>query len=74
MSKISPVHYKKLLRVFQAEGFYISRQKGDHLILIKPGVSRPIIIPMYDEIPVFVIKNNLRTAGISREKYFQLLR
>jgi len=28
---------------------------------------------MYDEVAVFIIKNLLRTAGISRERYFQLL-
>jgi len=27
----------------------------------------------WDEVPVFIIKNNLRTAGISREEYFALL-
>ena len=28
---------------------------------------------MYAAIPVFIIKNNLKTAGISRERYFELL-
>ncbi len=27
---------------------------------------------MYDEVPVFIIKNLLRTAGMSRERYFEL--
>jgi len=31
------------------------------------------VIPRYNEVPVFVIKNNLRIAGISREAYFDLL-
>lgn len=74
MSKIAPIHFKKLVKIFQEEGFKIVRRKGDHLVLTKPGISRPIIIPMYNEIPVFVIKNNLRAANLSREKYFQLLK
>jgi len=28
---------------------------------------------MYDEVPVFIIKNPLRTARMSRERYFELL-
>jgi len=28
----------------------------------------------YAAVPVFVIKNNLRTAGLSRERYFEFLR
>ena len=74
MSKISPVSYKTLSRVFKLAGFNFIRQKGDHLIYAKKGIFRPIIIPMYDEIPVFIIKNNLRSGKISRNKYFKLLR
>ena len=43
------------------------------MVYTKPGVIRPVVIPMYSAIPVFIIKNNLRTAGISRERYFELL-
>lgn len=49
------------------------RQEGDHLIYTKQGVIRPVVIPKYQAVPVFIIKNNLRTAGMSRERYFELL-
>jgi len=32
-----------------------------------------VVIPAYREIPVFIIQNNLRTAGLSRAEYFRLL-
>jgi len=73
MPKITPVHWKVLENVFLAVGFQFARQEGSHRSYTKSGVSRPIVIPAYDEIPVSIIKNNLRTAGISREEYFQLL-
>jgi len=74
MSKITPIHYKKLVKIFELEGFNLQRQKGDHLIYTKRGISRPLVIPKYREIPVFVIKNNLRAAGIGREIYLKLLK
>ena len=40
---------------------------------VKPGVPKPVVIPDWDEVPVFTIKNNLRTAGLSRDDYFTLL-
>jgi hypothetical protein len=43
------------------------------MVFTKPGVIRPVVIPKYDAIPVFIIKNNLRTAGMTRERYFELL-
>jgi hypothetical protein len=34
---------------------------------------RPVVIPAYREVPVFVVRNNLKNAGISRDEYFKLL-
>jgi predicted RNA binding protein YcfA (HicA-like mRNA interferase family) len=60
--------------VFEKDGFALAREEGDHMIYAKTGVLRPIVIPKYRNIPVFIIKNNLRSAGMSRERYFELLR
>lgn len=43
------------------------------MVFTKPGVIGPVVIPRYSAVPIFIIKNNLRTAGISRERYFELL-
>jgi len=52
----------------------LKRQKGDHLILTKPGVRRPVVIKTSPhKTPVTHIITNLRTAGITRERYFELL-
>jgi len=72
--KIVPIPYQKLVKVFELDGFTIKRQKGDHLILTKPGVKRPVVIKKgREEVPVTHILTNLRTAGIDRERYFELL-
>jgi len=72
--KIVPIPYQKLVKVFELDGFTIKRQKGDHLVLTKPGVKRPVVIKKSpDEVPVTHILTNLRTAGIDRERYFKLL-
>jgi predicted RNA binding protein YcfA (HicA-like mRNA interferase family) len=73
MPRITPVHWTILEKVFLAAGFRFARREGSHRSYIKPGISRPIVIPTYDEIPVAIIRNNLRTAGISRDEYFRLL-
>ncbi len=74
MSRIVPIHHKKLVRVFELSGFVLDRQEGDHLIYVKGGTKRPIVIPTYKQVPVFIIKNNLRSAHISHEEYFRLLK
>lgn len=72
--RLRPVSFKQLVRVFEADGFRLAREEGDHMVFTKPGVVRPIVIPRYASVPVFIIKNNLRSAGMSRERYFELLR
>ena len=74
MPPLRPIDYRTLAKVFEQDGFTFDRQRGDHLIYTKPGVKRPLVIPMYKELPVFIIKNLLRTAGMSREQYFDLLK
>jgi len=73
MSKITPISYKILCKVFELEGFKLLREKGDHLIYVKPGASRPLVIPKHENLPLFIIKDNLKVARISRERYFELL-
>jgi len=62
-----------LEKVFQGAGFRFDRQEGSHRSYVKPGVARPVVIPTYRDVPVFVIRNNLKTAGLSRGEYFELL-
>ena len=73
MPPLRPVPYGKLAAIFEKDGFVFDHQRGDHLIYTKPGVKRPLVIPAYREVPVFIVKNLLRTSEMSRERYFELL-
>ncbi len=65
MPKIVPIPASRLRKVFEKAGFKCVRIEG---------ITRPVVIPDWKEVPVFIIKNNLRTAGITREEYFLLLK
>lgn len=72
--KITPTDYKTQVKVFELAGCKYVRTRGDHLIYHYPGAIRPIIIPKYNEVPVFVIKNNMNVIGLSRDRYIELLK
>lgn len=74
MPKIVPVPSSKLRKVFEKAGFKCIRIEGDHYVYTKPGIARPVVIPEWPEVPVFIIRNNLRTANISRDEYFEILK
>jgi predicted RNA binding protein YcfA (HicA-like mRNA interferase family) len=73
MPRLTPVHYSALIKVFRKKGYSIKRHEGSHIVMNKPGASRPIIIPTYAEVGVSIIKANLRSADISHREYFELL-
>lgn len=73
MPRIIPIPASRLRKVFEKAGFKLVRTEGDHFVYVKPGIPRPVVIPNWDEVPVFIIKSNLRTAGLSRDQYFLLL-
>jgi predicted RNA binding protein YcfA (HicA-like mRNA interferase family) len=73
MYRVSPVSYRILVCVFEREGFICVREEGDHMIFTRRGVLRLIVIPKYKSVPVFIIKNNTRSASMTRERYFEHL-
>ena len=73
MPRITPISASKLRKVIEKAGFRCVRTEGDHFVYVKEGIARPVVIPGWDEVPVFIIKNNLRTLNLSRQDYFKLL-
>jgi hypothetical protein len=49
MPRLIPVSYKQLVKIVRTE--------GDHMVLTKPGVIGPVVIPKYAAVPIFIIKN-----------------
>lgn len=47
--------------------------KGDHRVYTKAGLKRPLIVPQYDPILPFIILNNLRVLGATKEELLKFL-
>ena len=73
MPAIKPTKYEVQAKIFEAAGCKYVRTQGDHLVYHYSGAIRPVVIPKYKEVPVFVIKNNMKIIGMSRDRYFQLI-
>ena len=74
MTRIVPLDWKTLLKVFKNFGCSYNRKEGSHHILSFPGAKRAVVIPEYDEIDVEIIKNNMKTVGMTREQLLELLK
>lgn len=74
MGRIALVHYKIFVKVVEFVGCVYARTEGSHQVYKRSDLARPVIIPKYKSLPVFVIKNNLRILGISHEAYLKILK
>jgi len=70
MPKITPISSSKLRKIFGKDGFKCVRIEGDHYVYTKKGIIRPIVIPKWPEIPVFIIRNNIRSVKMSQGRFF----
>jgi len=73
LPRITPQSWRTLVKLFEKDGFTHVRQASSHHVMEKDGVSRPVIIPEYANIDINIISGLLRTAGMSRDRYFELL-
>lgn len=73
-SKLKPTDWRTQVAIFEKLGFVLERERSSHLCYTKEGVARPVIIPKYKEIGLDIINSNIRTAGITRKRYMEILR
>jgi len=72
MPKLGPIDGKDLIKIFLKFGYRVTGGKGDHTTMQRRGSPRPVVIQHKKDLPDFIIKGNLNTAGMTREQYFKL--
>jgi predicted RNA binding protein YcfA (HicA-like mRNA interferase family) len=74
MGKLIPITPKDFEKFLKYAGCEFKRQSGSHRIYTRSGLIRPIIVPFHSgDLPIFVIKNNLRLLNISVDDYLAIL-
>ena len=73
MSHLTPIHYRKFDKFLKYTGCEFIRQKGDHRIYKRADLKRPVVTPVDKDIPIFIIRNNLRLLGITPDEYLKIL-
>lgn len=74
MAHLTPISWKKFEKFLLFIGCRFKREKGDHRIYWRDGLKRPVVIPRDGEMPIFIIRNNLRVLGINPDEYLEILK
>ena len=74
MPRILPISWKKFEKFILFVGCKFEREKGDHRIYSRKDLPRPVVFPRDNELPVFIIRNNLRVLRIDTKEYLEILK
>ncbi len=60
------------VKKFQRAGWSIDRQKGSHVMLVRPGCFYTLSVPLHKELDLGTLKKLIRQAGIPADEFNQL--
>ena len=72
MARLTPISWKEFEKFLLFFGVQIQASKGSHRVYTRSGLKRPLVVPAYGEIPIFIIRNNLRLLNMSVEEYLEI--
>ena len=74
MAHLTPINWRKFEKFLLFIGCEFKREKGDHRIYWREGLQRPVVIPRDGNLPIFIIRNNLRILDITPDEYIEILK
>lgn len=76
MPKLPGISSDKIIKILKKEGFIFTRQKGSHISLHKKtseGIKLVIVPADRKDVPIGTLRDILHKAGITRDRFFELL-
>jgi len=73
MGRLAGISGARAIKAFERAGFEVSPGEGSHVVLKKPG--HPIIvIPLHRSVAPFLLRSQIKRAGLTEEEFLELLR
>jgi predicted RNA binding protein YcfA (HicA-like mRNA interferase family) len=73
MAGLPVVSGPKAVKAFSRDGWRVDRQKGSHVIMVKPGSMASLSIPQHRELAPGTLRSLIRASGMSVERFVSLL-
>lgn len=65
---------REVIKALEKAGWKFARQKGSHVMLIKIGERRPLVMPNHKEIAKGTLRSIIREAGLTVQEFIELLK
>ena len=74
MKSLSNITVAEFRAFLESLGLSKRRAKGGHEAWMKAGMTRPVIFQTHvSPIPEFIVRNNLRNLGISKQEFLEMI-
>jgi len=60
---------REVVRVLEGFGWQVARQRGSHIIMVKPGENVTLSVPDHKEIAKGTLRSLIRSAGLTVEQF-----
>jgi predicted RNA binding protein YcfA (HicA-like mRNA interferase family) len=73
MASLPSISGERAVQTFQKAGWTKDRQRGSHVILIKPGHAASLSVPQHLELAPGTLRALIRASGLSVQQFVDLL-
>jgi predicted RNA binding protein YcfA (HicA-like mRNA interferase family) len=73
MPALPVISGEEAAKAFQQAGWRMDRQRGSHVIMLKPGSMSSLSIPQHKELAPGTLRALIRASGMTVEEFLKLL-
>jgi predicted RNA binding protein YcfA (HicA-like mRNA interferase family) len=74
MAVLPTLSGREVVKVFEAQGWRVARQRGSHIILVKEGQMATLSVPDYREVAKGTLRSLIRASGLTPDEFISLMR
>ena len=72
MASLPRLSGRDVVKAFARDGWQMARQRGSHMILVKPGHMATLSVPDHREVAKGTLRSLIRASGLTVEEFAAL--
>ena len=73
MPDLPTLNGREVVRAFAKDGWQMVRQRGSHMILVKPGHMATLSVPDHREVAKGTLRSLIRSSGLTVDQFTELV-
>ncbi len=73
MARLPTVSGRQAVAAFERAGFEVRRQRGSHIVMVKPGFPGMLSVPDHRQLKPGTLRALIRKAGLTVDEFVELV-